>query len=45
MSFDLKEKGNVKIKIDNYVERMINELQTKISNIYTALATAGNNIF
>ena len=36
MSFDLTEKGNVKIKMDNYVEGMINELAIKTSKSDTA---------
>ena len=36
MNLDFTEKGKVKIKIDNYVERIINELPTNISKSDTA---------
>ena len=45
VNFYFTEKGKIKIKIDNYVENMINELPTKISNSDTAWAPDGNNIF
>ena len=45
ITFYFTEKGQVKIKIVDYVERMINELTMKISNCNTALTPAGNNIF
>ena len=36
LKLDFTEKGKVKIKIDNYVERIINELPTNISKSDTA---------
>ena len=45
MTFDFTEKEKVKMKMDNYVERMINEFRMKISRIDTALTAAGNNLF
>ena len=45
MNFDLKEKAEVKIQMNNYVERIINEYPIKISKSDTDLTTAGNNIF
>ena len=45
VTFDFTEKSKVKIKMDNYVERMINELPIKISKSDTALTPYGNNIF
>ena len=45
MTFDFTKKWKVKIKMDDYVERMVNEFPMKISKIDTALTPAGNNIF
>ena len=45
MNFDLTEKSKMKINIDNYVERIINEFPTKISKCDAALTPVGNNIF
>ena len=36
------EKSKVKINMDNYIERMINESPMKISKSDTALTTYGN---
>ena len=44
MNFDIKGKM-VKIRMENYVERIINEFPMKISNNYTALILYGNNLF
>ena len=44
-NFDFKEKGKVKINMDDYVGRMINESPMKISKGDTALTPDGNNIF
>ena len=45
MKFDFTEKGKVKIKMDNYVESMINDFPMKISKSDTALTPSVNNIF
>ena len=45
MNFDFTEKVKVKINMDDYVERMINDFQAKISNIDIALNPSKNNIF
>ena len=45
MTFDFTEKGEVKIKIDEYIERMINYFSMKISNSDMTLTTDGNNLF
>ena len=45
MTFDFTEKGKVKIKMDRYVEMIINEFTMKISRSDTALTPAGDNIF
>ena len=44
MTFDFTEKANTKIKMDNYVESMINDLSMETSKMYTDLTPAGNNI-
>ena len=45
MNFDLAEKEKAEIKMDNYVERMINYFPIKINMIDMALTLVGNNIF
>ena len=45
MNFYFIEKEKVKIYIYKYVERMINELPTKISKGDTDLSPSGNDIF
>ena len=45
MNFYFTEKVKVKINMDDYVERMINDFQAKISNIDIALNPSKNNIF
>ena len=45
MNFDFTDKYKVKIKMDNYAERVINEFLMKISNSDTALSPARNYIF
>ena len=42
MTSDFMEKSKVKIKIHNYVERIINEFPIKRSKIVTALTTYRN---
>ena len=44
MTFYFVEKGKVKIKIDKYFERMIDEFQMKISKSDTSFTLIGNNI-
>ena len=45
MTFYFTEKAVVNINMDDYVERIINELQIKISNSNTYLTPGGNNRF
>ena len=45
INFDLAEKEKVEIKMDDYVERMINNFPIKINKSDMALTPAGNNIF
>ena len=45
MNFDFKEKVKSKTNMNYYVERMINDLPTKISNSDTALNPYGKNLF
>ena len=45
MTFYFTEKVKLKINRDDYVERMINYLPTKLSKSDTDLTPAGNNIF
>ena len=45
LTFDLTGKSKVKIKMDGYVERIINESPTKIIKSDTALNPAVNNIY
>ena len=45
MNFYLAEKEKAEIKMDNYVERMINYFPIKINMIYMALTLVGNNVF
>ena len=42
MTFDFTEKGKVKIKLDNYAERIIIYFPTKISKSDTILTLYGN---
>ena len=45
MTFDFTEKSKVKVKMDGYVQRMINNFLMKTSNSDTALTPDDNNIF
>ena len=45
MTFDFTKIAKIKIKMDNYVEIMINEFQTKISKSGMALTPSRSNIF
>ena len=45
MNFYFTEKAVVNINMDNYVERIINELSMKTRNSDTALNPYGNNLF
>ena len=44
MTFDFTEKSKVKIKMDNYFERIINDLRMKICKSDTDLTPYWNNI-
>ena len=44
ITFDFTEKVKVKINMDNYVEKMINEFPMITSKSDTSLTPAGNNI-
>ena len=45
MIFDLIGKGKVKINMDAYFEKIINDFPIKIRNSDTYLTPAGNNLF
>ena len=45
MTFDFMEKSKVKIKMDDYIESMMNESPMRISNSDTYLNPAGSIIF
>ena len=45
INFDLSDKEKVEIKMDAYVERIINNSPIKINKSDMALTSTGNNIF
>ena len=45
MTADFTEKGKLKINMNDYVERIINDFSMKISRTDTDLTSARNNIF
>ena len=45
MTLDFNVKGKVKVRMDDYVEKMIHTFPQKFNNTYMAITIAGNNIF